>query len=234
MRPPAFLFSHQSVPKSRLVTARNCGVIAPGNHWIYDSLRGAPPREKRFGATRRNAGDGVPYGVDNCLATIEGPATKPPPSLRGPPGPHPRVASLALWAIHLLAISTAAVGCAERSINMENPECTMSIGAFMPDTWYRRLPRLRLAMTVVIDGWSFWLGRAMIRGSRRGQCRTPYGDNAQRLEHHIQTFISNFHKCSSHKLYNPMKLSVIFAIFVEKWGGMRYTGTAGFGIVSKL
>ena len=57
---------------------------------------------------------------------------------------------------------------------------------------------------------------------------------AQRLEHHIQTFISNFHKSDPHKLYNPMKLSVIFAIFVEKWGGMRYTGTAGFGIVSKL
>ena len=37
-------------------------MIAPGNHWIYDSLRGAPPREKRFGATLWNAGDGVPYG----------------------------------------------------------------------------------------------------------------------------------------------------------------------------
>ena len=37
-------------------------MIAPGNNWIYDSLRGAPPREKRFGANRRNAGDGVPYG----------------------------------------------------------------------------------------------------------------------------------------------------------------------------
>ena len=209
-------------------------MIAPGNHWIYDSLRGAPPRGKRFGALRRNAGDGVPYGVDHCLATIERPATKSPPSLRGPPGPHPRVASLALWAIHLLAISIAAVGCAGRSINMENPGCTMSIGTFRTDTWCRRLPRLRLAMTVVIDGWSFWLGRAMVRGGRRGQCRTPYGDNAQRLEHHIQTFISNFHKCDPHKLYNPMKLSVIFAIFVEKWGRMRYTGTAGFGIVSKL
>ena len=41
--PPAFLISHQSVPKSRLVTAMNCCVIAPGNHWIMDSLRGAPP-----------------------------------------------------------------------------------------------------------------------------------------------------------------------------------------------
>ena len=41
--PPAFLFSHQSVPKSRLATAS--------------------PRGKRFGAARRNAGDGVPYGV---------------------------------------------------------------------------------------------------------------------------------------------------------------------------
>ena len=37
-------------------------MIAPGNHWIYDSLRGAPPREKHFGATLWNAGDGVPYG----------------------------------------------------------------------------------------------------------------------------------------------------------------------------
>ena len=60
--PPAFLFSRQSVPRHRLATARNCGVIAPGNQWIFDSLRGAPPREKRFCATRRNAGDGVPYG----------------------------------------------------------------------------------------------------------------------------------------------------------------------------
>ena len=25
------------------MTARNCGVIAPGKHWILDSLRGAPP-----------------------------------------------------------------------------------------------------------------------------------------------------------------------------------------------
>ena len=48
--PPAFLISHQSVPKSRLATARNCGVIAPGNHWIYDSLRGAPPPGEAIGA----------------------------------------------------------------------------------------------------------------------------------------------------------------------------------------
>ena len=46
--PPAFLISHQSVPKSRLATARNCGVIAPGNHWILDSLRGAPPPGEAF------------------------------------------------------------------------------------------------------------------------------------------------------------------------------------------
>ena len=46
--PPAFLFSHQSVPKSRLATARNCGVIAPGNHWILDSLRGALPPGEAF------------------------------------------------------------------------------------------------------------------------------------------------------------------------------------------
>ena len=32
------------------MTAWNCGVIAPGNHWISDSLRGAPPRGKRLGA----------------------------------------------------------------------------------------------------------------------------------------------------------------------------------------
>ena len=48
--PPAFLISHQSVPKNRLATAMNQGMIAPGNHWIMDSLRGAPPREKPFGA----------------------------------------------------------------------------------------------------------------------------------------------------------------------------------------
>ena len=31
------------------LTARNCGVIAPGNHWISDSLRGAPPPGEAFG-----------------------------------------------------------------------------------------------------------------------------------------------------------------------------------------
>ena len=53
--PPAFLISHQSVPKSRLATARNCGVIAPGNHWIYDSLRGAPPPGEAFRCFRTSA-----------------------------------------------------------------------------------------------------------------------------------------------------------------------------------
>ena len=28
----------------------NCGVIAPGNHWILDSLRGAPPPGEAMGA----------------------------------------------------------------------------------------------------------------------------------------------------------------------------------------
>ena len=37
----------ESVPKSRFLPAKNCGVIAPGNHWIRESLRGAPPRWKR-------------------------------------------------------------------------------------------------------------------------------------------------------------------------------------------
>ena len=32
------------------LTARNCGVIAPGNHWILDSLRGAPPPGEAMGA----------------------------------------------------------------------------------------------------------------------------------------------------------------------------------------
>ena len=40
-----------------------------------------------------------------------------------------------------MAISTAAVGCGERLINIENPGCTMLIGAIVVDTWYRRLPR---------------------------------------------------------------------------------------------
>ena len=31
------------------LTAGNCGVIAPGNHWILDSLRGAPPPGEAFG-----------------------------------------------------------------------------------------------------------------------------------------------------------------------------------------
>ena len=35
------------------MTARNCGVIAPGNHWIYDSLRGAPPPGEAMGASRQ-------------------------------------------------------------------------------------------------------------------------------------------------------------------------------------
>ena len=34
----------------RPMTARNCGVIAPGNHWILDSLRGAPPPGEAMGA----------------------------------------------------------------------------------------------------------------------------------------------------------------------------------------
>ena len=45
------------------LTARNCGVIAPGNHWIYDSLRGAPLPGEAISRDPRNAGDGVPYGV---------------------------------------------------------------------------------------------------------------------------------------------------------------------------
>ena len=56
---PAFLFSPQSVPKSRLATARNCGVIAPGNHWILDSLRGAPPPGEAIGAAPRHFDDQV-------------------------------------------------------------------------------------------------------------------------------------------------------------------------------
>ena len=47
---PAFLFSQKSVPKSRFLTAMNQGVIAPGNHWIMDSLRGAPPPGEAMGA----------------------------------------------------------------------------------------------------------------------------------------------------------------------------------------
>ena len=53
-------------------------MIAPGNHWIYDSLRGAPPREKRFGAPLWNAGDGVPEGKfsRNAYATTTASAAK--------------------------------------------------------------------------------------------------------------------------------------------------------------
>ena len=62
--PPAFLFSHQSVPKSRLATAS--------------------PREKRFGAARRNAGDGVPYGVGGAVSLCAGagPASRVHPTER--------------------------------------------------------------------------------------------------------------------------------------------------------
>ena len=28
-------------------------MIAPGNHWILDSLRGAPPREKQWALPRQ-------------------------------------------------------------------------------------------------------------------------------------------------------------------------------------
>ena len=68
--PPAFLISHPSVPKSRWATARNCGVIAPGNHWILDSLRGAPPPGEAMGAAApevlsdrpiRTPREGCPY-----------------------------------------------------------------------------------------------------------------------------------------------------------------------------
>ena len=44
---------HQSGNRFRRadsLTARNCGVIAPGNHWILDSLRGAPPPGEAMGA----------------------------------------------------------------------------------------------------------------------------------------------------------------------------------------
>ena len=31
-----------------------------------------------------------------------------------------------------------------------------------------------LAMTVVVDGWSFWLAWAVYKAGRRGQCHPPY------------------------------------------------------------
>ena len=49
--PPAFLISHGTAYGGTM-TARNCGVIAPGNHWILDSLRGAPPPGEAFGRCR--------------------------------------------------------------------------------------------------------------------------------------------------------------------------------------
>ena len=40
-----------------------------------------------------------------------------------------------------VAISTAAVGCADGDINIENPGYTMLIGAVNVETWCWRLPR---------------------------------------------------------------------------------------------
>ena len=68
-----------------------------------------------------------------------------------------------------VAISTAAVGCADRHINIENPGYTMLIGAIDVNTWCRRLPEgelpdgqerppwgapYGLAMTEVVVTWS--------------------------------------------------------------------------------
>ena len=62
--PPAFLFSHQSVPRNRLVTAS--------------------PREKRFCATRWNAGDAVPYDhPKRSINTYKIRAARRPPSCLG-------------------------------------------------------------------------------------------------------------------------------------------------------
>ena len=75
---------------------------------------------------------------------------------------HPRVASLALWAIHLLAIRNPCD--AEHRPAPVGPErCG--------------LPRpYGLAMTVVVGGWPFGFGGAVIVPDRRGQCRPPYHD----------------------------------------------------------
>ena len=45
------------------LTARNYGVIAPGNHWIYDSLRGAPlPGRSDFALRAGTPGTAFPTG----------------------------------------------------------------------------------------------------------------------------------------------------------------------------
>ena len=136
---------------------------------------------------------------------------RPPPSLRGALAPHPRVASLALRAIHLLAISTAAVGCAERLINIENPGCTMLIGATVWDTWCRRFPRFA-RNDMVFYAWSNQPTQVFIQPGRRGQCHTPYINKVLLLQpitvfhqppspHHNSAF------CIQHSAFQRIKKS---------------------------
>ena len=64
------------------LTARNCGVIAPGNHWIYDSLRGAPlPGRSDFALRAGTPGTAFPTVFRKCAnesvgAIQESPAEK--------------------------------------------------------------------------------------------------------------------------------------------------------------
>ena len=74
--PPAFLISHGTAYGGTM-TARNCGVIAPGNHWILDSLRGAPPPGEAMGAA---APEGCPYIVEKSFL-VNHPTHQPPSSL---------------------------------------------------------------------------------------------------------------------------------------------------------
>ena len=49
---------------------RNQGVIAPGNHWILDSLRGAPPRRPRSMSAQANQEDQLPTLIVTSLLAM--------------------------------------------------------------------------------------------------------------------------------------------------------------------
>ena len=47
-------------------------MIAPGNHWILDSLRGAPPPGEAMGAAASEVLSSGPHGPPNALPPGEG------------------------------------------------------------------------------------------------------------------------------------------------------------------
>ena len=85
----------------------------------------------------------------------------------------PQITAVIARARRPVAISTAAVGCSDRQINIKNPRYSMLIGAFRTDTWCRRFPRFA-RNDMVFYAWSNQPTQAFIQPGRRGQCHTPY------------------------------------------------------------